>query len=339
MRNLEKWWVALALAAGQATALAQLPAAGTTFRDCADCPEMVVVPAGSYRMGSTRDRALTEFETPRHEVRIGAAFAVGRFEVSRAQFAAFVKESGHAAFQGKGCSSLRHLDLQWVDDDARDWRSPGFEQGDDHPAVCVSWDDAKAYAEWLAKKTGKKYRLLSEAEWEYAALGGARDIRPWGDDEKAACQHANVWDETYQKERGMPKRADRTQVAGTGPRVREAVSNPFNEKRGSEWFLDLHWCADAYAFTAPSGKYSANAYGLNDMIGNAWEWVEDCLNATYTGAPEDGSAWQTGACANRVLRGGSWSSVPADARAVQRFFRPKQARRADFGFRIAMTLQ
>ena len=141
---------------------------------------------------------------------------------------------------------------------ARDWRNPGFEQGDDHPAVCVSWDDAKAYAGWLAQKTGRKYRLLSEAEWEYAALAGARGPRPWGEDDKDACKHANVWDETYAKERGLPRRADRSQGAGTGPGFRDASASALKEKRGAEWFLESHWCADAYAFTAPTGKYSAN---------------------------------------------------------------------------------
>jgi formylglycine-generating enzyme required for sulfatase activity len=329
--------LAWALATAQATALAQVPAAGSTFRDCADCPEMVVVPAGTYRMGSSKDRALSDFETPRHEVRIAADFAVGRLEVSRGQFAAFVRETGYAAFQGKGCGALRHSDLQWLEDEARDWRNPGFEQGDDHPAVCVSWEDARAYADWMAKKTGKKYRLLSEAEWEYAALAGARGPRPWGEDDKAACRHANVWDETYEKERGLPRRADRGQGAGTGPGFRDASGGALKEKRGADWFRESHWCADGYSTTAPAGKYSPNAYGLHDMIGNAWEWVEDCLNAAYFGAPDDGSAWQTGNCKMRVLRGGSWSSVPADARAVQRIFRAQSARRADMGFRVAMT--
>lgn len=338
MRALEKLFLVLALAAAGAPAAGQVPAAGSAFRDCADCPEMVVVPGGSFRMGSPRERALTDFEGPRHEVRIASAFAVARFEISRAQYGAFVRETGHAAFQGQGCVVLRHEDLQWIEDGARDWRNPGFEQGDDHPAVCVSWDDAKAYADWMAKKTGKPYRLLSEAEWEYAALAGARGVRPWGEDEKAACAHANVWDETYEKVRGLPIRADRSQGTGTGPQVRDRVSNPFKGKQLKEWYLESHWCADAYLFTAPAGKYSANAFALHDMIGNAWEWVEDCLNATYTGAPEDGSAWQAGNCEMRVLRGGSWSSVPADARAVQRIFRPKPARRADMGFRIARAL-
>jgi formylglycine-generating enzyme required for sulfatase activity len=337
MRAHGSWWVALMLAAAGTAALAQAPAASTAFRDCADCPEMLVVPAGTYRMGSTRDRALSDIETPRHEVRISGAFAVARLEISRAQFAAFVKESGYAAFQGKGCGILRHVDLQWVHDDARDWRNPGFEQGDDHPAVCVSWDDAKSYADWLAQKTGRKYRLLTEAEWEYAALAGSRDPRPWGEDEKAACKHANVWDETYAKERGLPRRAERNQGSGTGPSFRDPSANALREKRGSEWFLESHWCSDAYAFTAPAGKFNANAFGLHDMIGNVWEWVEDCLNATYSGAPDDGGSWQSGNCETRVLRGGSWSSVPADARAVQRYFRPKPTRRADMGFRVART--
>lgn len=341
MRAFEHLCLALALAAAQSTAFAQVPAAGAAppaFRDCADCPEMVAVPAGSYRMGSTKDRALSDFETPRHEVRIGAAFAVARMEVSRGQFAAFVRETGYAAFQGKGCDVLRHADLQWVRDDSRDWRDPGFEQGDDHPAVCVSWEDAKAYAGWLAQKTGKNYRLLSEAEWEYAALAGSRGPLPWGEDDKAACKHANVWDETYEKERGLPRRADRSQGAGSGPSFRDASGSALKEKRGVDWFRESHWCADAFAFTAPGGKYAANAFGLHDMIGNAWEWVEDCLNATYSGAPDDGSAWLSGNCDLRILRGGSWSSVPADARAVQRFLRQKPTRRNDMGFRVARAL-
>lgn len=341
MRAFEHLCLALALAAAKETVFAQVPAAGATtptFRDCADCPEMVVVPAGTFRMGSTRDRALSEFETPRHEVTLGAAFAVARLEISRGQFAAFVRASGYAGFQGKGCGVLRHADLQWVNDDARDWRNPGFEQGDDHPVVCVSWDDAKAYAAWLAQKTGKKYRLPSEAEWEYAALAGARGPRPWGEDDKAACKHANVWDETYEKERGLPRRPERNQGTGTAPGFRDASASALKEKRGTEWFLESHWCADAHAFTAPGGQYAANAFGLHDMIGNAWEWVEDCLNATYAGAPGDGSAWLSGNCEQRILRGGSWSAVPADARAVQRYLRPKPTRRADMGFRVAAGL-
>jgi len=341
MRDLRKFCAVLALSACETTALAQAPAAGVTFhtfRDCADCPEMATLPAGTYRMGSFKDRALTEFEGPRHEVRIGKAFAVSRFEITRGQYAAFVKESGYAAFQGKGCSVLRHADLKWADDDARDWRNPGYEQGDDHPAVCVSWDDAKAYAAWMAQKTGKPYRLLSEAEWEYAARAGSSAIRPWGDDGNAACGHANVWDATYEKERGLPRRADRNVGVGAGPSFRDVSANALKERREGEWFLESHFCSDAHAFTAPTGRYSANAFGLHDTLGNAWEWVEDCLNASYTGAPDDGSAWQKGNCELRVLRGGSWSSISADARVVQRLFRAKSARRADMGLRVALTL-
>jgi formylglycine-generating enzyme required for sulfatase activity len=329
-------WLIFALVSVPLAAAAQSPAPGAVFRDCADCPEMIVVPAGSFRMGSPADRAMSESESPRHPVTFDSAFAVGRHEVTKVQYAAFIKDSGYAP-AGKGCQILKHPELEWVADDSKDWRDPGFPAGDDHPVVCVNWDDAKAYVEWLGKKTGKAYRLLSEAEWEYAALAGSNNPRPGGDDEKNTCAHGNVWDETYEKERGLPTRREggmANRAAGTGPTSRDRPGNPFETKKQS-WYLEIHWCSDAYSYTAPAGKFLANKFGLHDMIGNAWEWVEDCLNFTYSGAPGDGSAWRGGNCDSRVLRGGSWSSAPLDTRAVQRIFRAKSVRRSDMGFRVA----
>ena len=167
------------------------PGSGESFKDCPDCPEMVIAPAGSFSMGSPgsepkrqRDEApqhkvtidIGEPEAPQHKVTIGEPFAVGRFAVTRDEFEAFVKDSGYrrtaAATFGRGST--------WNSDSAKSWRSPGFTQTGVHPVVCVNWNDTKAYVAWLSKKTGKEYRLLSEAEREYVARAGTKTPFWWG---------------------------------------------------------------------------------------------------------------------------------------------------------------
>lgn len=323
-----------------AAAHAQAPGTAA-FRDCDDCPEMAEIRAGAFRMGTTRDAAYSAAETPRREVQIGAAFAVGRFEVTRAQFAHFVKATSYAGAEGKGCIVLRHVDMTWVNDASRSWRDPGFEQGDDHPVVCVSWQDAKAYVEWLSAKTGKKYRLPSEAEWEYVARAGSRESRPWGEDDRQACKHANVWDETYGKERGLPApptQAFRPEVSIGTFGVRDTSASTKRPHGATPWYRSGHWCSDAHALTAPAGKLAANAFGVHDAIGNAWEWAEDCMNPDHSEASGDGGARQTGTCDLRVVRGGSWSSTAWEARSAARQFRPVTYRRSDLGFRVARAL-
>ena len=340
MELLNRQSLVLGLAAVVVAVHAYAQAPGSNFRDCTGCPEMVVVPSGNFKMGSPRDFALSGAEVPRHEVTIGYAFAVGRFEVTRSQFEEFVKETGYAAFAGKGCVVLGIPDLQWVNDSSKSWQDPGFEQTDDHPVVCVSWEDAKAYLDWISRKSGKKYRLLSEAEWEYASRAGSKDLRPWGDDEKEACRHANVWDETYRKQKGLPPVTDqafRPELSIGNLGIHDHASSPEKGSLGP-WYRVNHWCSDSYAFTAPVGKLEPNGFGLHDAIGNAWEWVEDCLNSNFIGAPSDGSVWQSGNCELRVLRGGSWTSIPWDARAAKRLFRAISLRRSDLGFRVAREL-
>ncbi len=139
------------------------------------------------------------------------------------------------------------------------------------------------YAEWLAEKTGKKYRLLSEAEWEYAARAGSDKARFWGSSPDRACQFGNVGDYSA-------------------------------KKKHPDW--EIHECDDGYAETAPVSSFKPNAFGLYDMLGNVWEWVEDCYNANYDGAPNDGRAWATGDCSRRVIRGGSWNNSPAIVRSA-----------------------
>ena len=285
------------------------------FRDCPECPEMIAVPQGSFRMGlpgSMRSEK-HNFESPQHDVTIGYEFLVGRFEVTVGQFAAFTKDSGYATEKAEGCTVLNGKML-WSLEADKNWRNPGFQQSDEHPVVCVSWTDAKAYVDWLSRKTGKTYRLLSESEWEYAARAGSRGLLPWGDADSDACRYANVWDESGPLGMGLPRQL------GLGP-----------------WYRRYHWCSDAHTYTAPVGKYLPNRFGLHDMIGNVLEWVEDCMNGSYVEAPSDGAARRTGNCERRVQRGASWASVPLDAQVVRRAFRSSAYRSFDSGFRVAAS--
>lgn len=309
LRALLAWLVAFVLCTA---AQAQTPPAGTTFRECGDCPEMVVLPPASFVMGSPANEVgHDEDEGPQRMVTIAGPFAAGRHEVTRGQFAAFVAASGYQS-QGGNCWYWNTDEGKYKNDDtSRSWRNPGFLQNDGHPVVCVSWTDAKAYADWLAIKTGKPYRLLSEAEWEYAARAGSGAARPWGDDPNQACRHANVGDLTR----------NRIVLPGKGMQ-----------------YAAVHDCDDGSAYTANVGSYQPNAFGLYDMIGNVWEWTADCWNPSYVAAPSDGSVWFTGDCALRVSRGASWSYYPRGARSAARSRGTTGYRISGLGFRLARTL-
>ena len=228
-------------------------------RDCSDCPEMAVVPAGPYRMGSQNDQ---------HGVTIGAPFAVGRYEVTFEEWDACARDGG--------CR---------IAEDARGWGRGR------HPVIYVSWDDAERYVQWLSRKTRKSYRLLSESEWEYAARAGTETAYSWGDE--IGVNRANC------------------------------------DGCGSQWDDSK---------TTPVGSFGANAWGLHDMHGNVWEWVDDCWNDSYAGAPADGSAWLRGNCDLRVLRGGSWDVKPSGLRAAVRGRNTTSFRSGSYGFRVARTL-
>ena len=272
--------------------------AGTTFRDCPGCPEMVVVPAGRFEMGSpSGESGRYDDEGPVHEVAIARPFAVGVYEVTRGEFARFVSATGRST----GNSCYVYEGGEWAERSGRHWKSPGFRQADAHPVVCVNWDDAQAYVRWLSGRTGQKYRLLSEAEWEYVARAGTTTARYWGEGESGQCRYANGAD------------------ASTG----------FNWRTG---------CNDGHARTAPVGSYEANGYKLHDVLGNVWERVEDCWNESYRGAPRDGSAWTSGDCGERVLRGGSWIYPPWYLRSALRLRYSTDNRNNLAGFRIARTL-
>jgi formylglycine-generating enzyme required for sulfatase activity len=308
----ERSRVVAAKSVQEAPRVAQRP--GTVFQDCPDCPRMVVIPAGEFTMGSPAAEAGRGVdESPQRQVAIGQAFALGRSEVTVAEFRRFAEESGYRTeaerdTRALGCSGFIYADPSAGNPGsqaATSWRNPGLAQAESHPVLCVSWNDARAYAQWLSKKTGKRYRLPSEAEWEYAARAGSVAARHWGDDPVQACRFANVADQS------------RFQTWGFGQK---------------------HECTDGHYFTAPAGGYSPNRYGLYDMLGNVWEWTEDCWNASYAGAPQDGNAWLTGDCAQRVSRGGSWSTVPRFARSATRYRNNTDHRDNLTGFRLARTL-
>ena len=184
----------------QAETVQKRPQPGEVFRDCPTCPEMVVVPAGTFRMGSpSYEGGRYDAEGPVHHVTIEQPFAVGVYEVTVEEYGRFVRATGYKA--GNSCRTRDKG--EWEDRSGRNWREPGFKQTEQNPVVCVNWRDARVYAEWLSDETGQGYRLLSEAEWEYAARAGTRTARYWGNDKTQQCRHANGADQTRSGTRGV----------------------------------------------------------------------------------------------------------------------------------------
>jgi formylglycine-generating enzyme required for sulfatase activity len=243
--------------------------AGSEFKECAAaCPLMVIIPAGKFTMGSSEDEVgRTAGEGPRHEVAIAESFAVSKYELTFDQWDACVAAAA--------CPR------------AKDAWGRGV-----MPVINVSWDDAKLYVAWLSGLTGKEYRLLTEAEWEYAARAGSKTRYSWGDE----------------------------------PGIGNANCNGC----GGAWELQ----------PAPGESFRPNAFGLDDMQGNVWEWVEDIWHDSYKGAPADGSAWLHGGDASyRVIRGGSWHNETELIRAAIRFKRHRKVQFDTLGFRVARTMK
>jgi formylglycine-generating enzyme required for sulfatase activity len=269
---------------------------------------MVVIPEGSFMMGSPeKEQGRNDDEGPPHWVTL-KRFALARTEVTVAEFRRFVEASGYRTDaekntgSAKGCITYQHrtrINPDWAA--GKSWRDPGFPQQDDHPVVCISWNDAQAYVGWLSKP-GKEYRLPSEAEFEYVLRAGGDSAWPWGDDVSAACTHGNV--------------ADR--------QAEQLISS-------ASWLVVD--CDDKHVFTAPAGRYRGNGYGVYDLTGNTTEWAQDCWNGNYVGAPADGLAWMTGDCGNAVLRGGSWIHIGPFLRSASRSRGSRDYRNYVSGFR------
>ena len=290
---------------------------GETFRDCADCPEMVVVPGGAFEMGAPEsDPAGTDRERPLRRVTI-RSFAVGKYPITRGQWAAFAAATNRPT--ASGCSWTARS--RGKPDPAGSWRDLGFPQDDNHPVVCVTWYDALDYIAWLSERTKQRYRLLSEAEYEYAARAGSTTPYPWGT--TVTHDNANYGADTCCS--GL--------AAGR----------------------------DQWEQTSPVGSFAANAFGLHDMHGNVMHWMQDCFQPSYTGLPTDGSANENAAplqltgpmarlngqsaCDFRMLRGRDWGNPPALIRSSSRNFGPgsggtlKDYRSGGLGFRVARDLR
>jgi formylglycine-generating enzyme required for sulfatase activity len=273
--------VALTNAIEAAVAQEHAPKPGETLpKECRDCPEMVVVPAGRFLMGlQSEDNA-----RPLHEVTIAKPFAVAKFALTFDEWDACARKGP--------CSS--------------DVSDNGWGRGH-HPVINVSWEDAQTYVKWLSAITGDEYRLLSEAEYEYAARAGSQSFYPWGDDIKLNGQPmANCM----------------------------LCGSPWDGKKTAPV---CGWQAGDPQ--RPAGcLFPANAFGLYDMEGNIYEWTNDCWSPSYVGAPLDGSSWTSGDCSIRVVRGGSWDSDPNDLRGGDRYNTSSDIQVFNFGFRVARTL-
>lgn len=313
-------WLAAALMATSlsltsTTVLARPPSAAAVTRDCPHCPEMMAVSGGRFLMGTATDDPMHDaLESPQHAVSVRPFFA-GKYDVTRAEWAYFVRKTGRATV--KGC--------QWTGKAGQEgersaaWNDLGFEQADQDPVVCVTWGDAEDYARWLSRVTHKHYRLLSEAEWEYAARAGTTTPYFWRSGQ--THEHANHGKETC--------------CGG------------------------LASGRDKWIYTSPGGAFPPNGFGLYDMSGNVLQWVEDCFSPNYEGLPANGAPFltarpivatgdlkdlsATSTCDYRVVRGGDWGDQSGWIRTAARSFAPPPGpgpnlasyRSGGVGFRVA----
>lgn len=293
--------------------------------NCTICPPMVYIEPGVFQMGSpdsdrkpSLEAGLTkkqfDYSLPIRSVTISQGFGLGQTEVTLGQFKQFIKQANYlteAEIEGRTCksyqssSAVHKVSLWWVRvvdtifGVTTNFKKPGFSQTDNHPVVCVSWKDSHAYIKWLNQQTGNKYgyRLPSEAEWEYAARAGTTTAFRTGD--QITTEQANF--------------------DGNGTYNGSAKSGKYIAK------------------TSPVGSYSEKKWNLSDMHGNVSEWVQDCWNESYQGAPKNEKAWETADCSTRVLRGGSWETLPLGLRSADRFTTDATTIHRTVGLRLART--
>jgi len=279
--------------------------------------EFVWVPGGCFQMGQTESEKAQLIkeagkknydkyygdELPRHEVCVDGLW-MSKHEVTRDHFRRFVESSAYKTDAEKQGWSWIWTD-KWEKKQGADWRNVGFDQNDRHPVVNVSWNDAKAMAEWMSKQGNGKFRLPTEAEWEYAGRAGTTTSRSWGDNPDDACRYANVHDLT--------------------------------SKRVNKFDWTHHNCDDGYAVTSPVGSFTPNRFGLYDMLGNVWEWCEDIYSEDAYRKHQRNNPIYTEGGTLRVLRGGSWYNSPRYVRSANRGRHEPGNRNSLIGFRLVRT--
>ncbi len=265
--------------------------------------EFAMVPAGSFCMGDLAGVG-EEDEQPVREVEV-PAFWIARHEITRGQFAEFVRDTSYTTDAedersgNLGCLAVVPEKWSFQYRAASNWLSPGFVQTDRHPVVCVSYQDALAFIEWLSEKSENSFRLPTEAEWEYVARAGAGSVYPWGESPELSCRYANV--------------ADQSSWPGF-------AKSPFGR-------ID---CDDGFAFTAPVGNFDSNEYGISDLHGNVWEWLSDCYRKSYAPDLFDEN------CEIRVFRGSSWMNSAKSLRSANRSKNGETDRLNTVGFRLVI---
>jgi formylglycine-generating enzyme required for sulfatase activity len=263
---------------------------------------LVYIPPGSFLMGSPADEAGRRDNETQHKVTLTKGFFMGTSHVTVGQFAAFVKATGYQTDAEKKGYAPAWTGEYWSRVNGTSWRSPGFDQADDHPVVEISWNDATSFCRWLSNKEKQRYRLPTEAEWEYAARAGTQTTYWWGNnpDDGAGC--ANCLDQTWKQKHPQMKQV-------------------------------FNW-SDGYLYTSPVMKFKPNAWGLYDMIGNACEWCNDYSanypngQATDPRGPGNGKA--------HVTRGGSWYRNPSECRCASRALNQPDNQMGDLGFRVVL---
>lgn len=287
---------------------------GKKFRDCSDCPEMMPLPTGTFTMGSTKEETdkaeLPDEQGARertaHKVTISKKIAMGVYEVTVDEFKAFADATKRPPTDN--CITWDAPKSAWQAVPDATWKNPGYTQTGRHPAGCMTLADAEAYVAWLSQKTGKTYRLPTEAEWEFAARAGTTTMETWADNLDNICKYANV--------------ADLSRVEA------------HKLERTPTRFFD---CNDGQIFAAPVGSYPASPWGMYDMVGNVWEWVQDCFIPGYDGAPTDGSA-RLGTCDRRIVRSGGWYARNWFVRPAARSREEPTYRSSTLGLRVVREM-
>ena len=272
-------------------------------------PAMVSITGGCFQMGSPESEEGRDSDERQHRMCV-KDFALGQNEVTVGEFQRFMAATNYRTDAEKnadgkeGCFVWSATGGTWDWRAGLSWRKSGYSQQDTSPVVCVSWNDAQAYVKWLSRETGQSYRLPTEAEWEYAARAGTTSARYWGDDPNQACRYANVADQTKGTE-------------------------------GHGW-NNKHDCTDGYWYPAPVGTFQPNAWKLNDMLGNAWEWTCSTYDKDYGGV--ETKCIEKDATGPLAVRGGSWYYRPDWVRSALRDRGDPASRTGDLGFRLARSL-